>query len=50
MAQSDTARLPHGQVFTQKWPVLTYGETPKVDLGSWTFGCRPTASQAVATR
>ena len=21
-------RLPPGQVLTQKWPVLTYGETP----------------------
>src|SRR5262249_36864262 len=24
-------RLPPGQVLTQKWPVLTYGETPQVD-------------------
>ena len=23
--------LPLGQVLTQKWPVLTYGATPKVD-------------------
>jgi DMSO/TMAO reductase YedYZ molybdopterin-dependent catalytic subunit len=32
-------RLPHGQVLTKKWPVLTYGETPRVDLESWTFRC-----------
>lgn len=32
-------RLPPGQVLTQKWPVLTYGETPQVDLASWTFRC-----------
>jgi DMSO/TMAO reductase YedYZ molybdopterin-dependent catalytic subunit len=32
-------RLPHGQVLTKKWPVLTYGETPSVDLKTWTFRC-----------
>ena len=32
-------RLPPGQVLTQKWPVLTYGETPPVDLATWTFRC-----------
>ncbi|HEY9013644.1 MAG TPA: sulfite oxidase-like oxidoreductase [Gemmatimonadales bacterium] len=32
-------RLPPGQVLTTKWPVLTYGETPKTDLSSWTFRC-----------
>jgi DMSO/TMAO reductase YedYZ molybdopterin-dependent catalytic subunit len=32
-------RLPRGQVLTQKWPVLTYGETPRVDLASWSFRC-----------
>ena len=32
-------RLPPGQVLTEKWPVLTYGETPLVDLRSWTFRC-----------
>jgi len=26
-------------VVTQKWPVLTYGETPRVDLATWTFRC-----------
>ena len=33
------ARLPPGQVRTEKWPVLTYGATPRVDLGKWTFRC-----------
>jgi DMSO/TMAO reductase YedYZ molybdopterin-dependent catalytic subunit len=32
-------RLPPGQVLTQKWPVLTYGEAPRVDTQSWTFRC-----------
>jgi DMSO/TMAO reductase YedYZ molybdopterin-dependent catalytic subunit len=32
-------RLPPGQVLTQKWPVLTYGETPHPDLPTWTFRC-----------
>ena len=32
-------RLPPGQVQTRKWPVLTYGETPRADLTTWTFRC-----------
>src|SRR5215207_3525373 len=32
-------RLPRGQVLTKKWPVLTYGETPRADRASWTFRC-----------
>lgn len=32
-------RLPPGQVLTEKWPVLTYGGTPGVDLEKWTFRC-----------
>jgi DMSO/TMAO reductase YedYZ molybdopterin-dependent catalytic subunit len=34
-----TERLPPGQVVTQKWPVLTYGATPRADLQGWTFRC-----------
>lgn len=30
-------RLPPGQVLTQKFPVLHYGDIPKIDLGKWTF-------------
>ena len=33
------SRLPPGQTLTQKWPVLTYGDTPRIDLGTWTFRC-----------
>jgi DMSO/TMAO reductase YedYZ molybdopterin-dependent catalytic subunit len=33
------ARLPPGQVPTAKWPVLTYGATPRADLTLWTFRC-----------
>jgi DMSO/TMAO reductase YedYZ molybdopterin-dependent catalytic subunit len=32
-------RLPQGQTLTRKWPVLTYGETPRIDLSTWTFRC-----------
>ena len=38
-AQPDSKRLPKGQTLTQKWPVLTYGDTPEVDLSTWTFRC-----------
>jgi len=30
-------RLPPGQVLTTKWPVLHYGNVPKVDTATWTF-------------
>jgi DMSO/TMAO reductase YedYZ molybdopterin-dependent catalytic subunit len=36
-ARTTQPRLPPGQTLTAKWPVLTYGETPRVDLRSWTF-------------
>ncbi len=32
-------RLPPGQHLTEKWPVLTYGMTPRIDLKTWTFRC-----------
>jgi DMSO/TMAO reductase YedYZ molybdopterin-dependent catalytic subunit len=31
-------RLPPGQVLTQKFPVLHYGSTPRVDLKDWCLG------------
>jgi len=42
------ARVPPGQVLTEKWPVLTYGRTPRFDPKRWTFRCfglveRPTS-------
>src|SRR5437879_12838149 len=30
-------RLPPGQVVTTKWPVLHYGDVPRVDTQGWTF-------------
>ena len=40
-------RLPPGQTLTQKWPVLTYGATPPVDLATWTFRCYGLVEQEV---
>ena len=28
-------RVPPGQFLSEKFPVLTYGSTPKVDLATW---------------
>src|SRR3954453_22666543 len=33
----DPARLPPGQYFTEKWPVLHAGEVPDTDLATWDF-------------
>ena len=30
-------RVPAGQYTTEKWPVLTYGGTPRIDSATWTF-------------
>ncbi len=30
-------RVPPGQFLSKKFPVLTYGSTPKVDLATWTL-------------
>jgi DMSO/TMAO reductase YedYZ molybdopterin-dependent catalytic subunit len=30
-------RVPPGQVATAKWPVLTYGAVPRIDLARWTL-------------
>jgi len=32
-----TSRVPPGQILTSKWPVLHYGNVPRVDTTSWTF-------------
>jgi DMSO/TMAO reductase YedYZ molybdopterin-dependent catalytic subunit len=40
-------RLPPGQVLTKKWPVLTYGETPRFDPATWNFRCFGLVRQAV---
>jgi len=33
--QALSDRLPPGQTLTEKWPVLTYGETPGVERADW---------------
>ena len=33
----DPARLPPGQYFTEKWPVLHAGTVPQADLATWDF-------------
>jgi DMSO/TMAO reductase YedYZ molybdopterin-dependent catalytic subunit len=33
----DPARLPPGQYYTEKWPVLHAGEVPDVDVATWTL-------------
>ena len=33
--QGSGPRVPPGQFVSGKFPVLTYGPTPKIDLGSW---------------
>jgi DMSO/TMAO reductase YedYZ molybdopterin-dependent catalytic subunit len=30
-------RIPPGQYVTDKWPVLTYGETPSIEPATWTL-------------
>jgi DMSO/TMAO reductase YedYZ molybdopterin-dependent catalytic subunit len=33
----DPARLPPGQYFTEKWPVLHAGDIPDLDVATWTL-------------
>jgi DMSO/TMAO reductase YedYZ molybdopterin-dependent catalytic subunit len=33
----DPARLPPGQYFTEKWPVLHAGDVPRTDIATWTL-------------
>jgi DMSO/TMAO reductase YedYZ molybdopterin-dependent catalytic subunit len=40
-------RVPPGQHLTQKWPVLTYGATPRFDPRTWTFRCFGLVEQGV---
>lgn len=41
-------RVPPGQVLTDKWPVLTYGETPRFDPARWRFRCFGLVEEEVA--
>ena len=38
-ARDAAQRTPPGQVLTRKWPVLTYGLTPRFDPKTWSFRC-----------
>ena len=40
-------RVPPGQQLTEKWPVLTYGATPRFDPRTWTFRCFGLVDQEV---
>ncbi len=44
----DPIRLPPGQYFTEKWPVLHAGEVPDVDLATWTLELSGEIEQPVA--
>ena len=37
MHRNPSDRLPPGQALTRKWPVLTYGEIPRIDKKNWRF-------------
>ena len=41
-------RVPPGQVLTEKWPVLTYGVTPRFDPARWSFRCFGMVEEEVA--
>lgn len=36
-AATDNDRVPPGQTVTQKFPVLSYGQIPRIELKTWTF-------------
>ena len=42
------ARVPPGQMLTTKWPVLTYGRTPRFDRARWSFRCFGLVTREVA--
>lgn len=37
-SQAQGERVPPGQFLTKKFPVLTHGATPRIDLGGWRLG------------
>jgi DMSO/TMAO reductase YedYZ molybdopterin-dependent catalytic subunit len=41
-------RVPPGQALTEKWPVLTYGVTPRFDPARWSFRCFGLVEEEVA--
>ena len=37
VSDAQKGRIPPGQYYTEKWPVLHYGAVPNVSLDSWDF-------------
>jgi DMSO/TMAO reductase YedYZ molybdopterin-dependent catalytic subunit len=37
MANTGNPRVPAGQYLTAKFPVLTFGSTPRIDMATWQF-------------
>ncbi len=48
MSDDLARRTPPGQVLTTKWPVLTYGMTPRFDPKKWSFRCFGLVEQEVS--
>jgi DMSO/TMAO reductase YedYZ molybdopterin-dependent catalytic subunit len=46
--ETRASRVPPGQLLTSKWPVLTYGRTPRFDPRSWTFRCTGLVEEEIA--
>ncbi|MBI4329434.1 MAG: sulfite oxidase-like oxidoreductase [Chloroflexi bacterium] len=46
-SKSDTRRLPPGQYLTDKFPVLTYGASPRIETKVWTFEVKGLVKQPV---
>ncbi|HVE68964.1 MAG TPA: sulfite oxidase-like oxidoreductase [Solirubrobacteraceae bacterium] len=44
----DKPRVPPGQVKTEKWPVLHYGDVPQVDIARWRFEISGLVEQPVS--
>jgi DMSO/TMAO reductase YedYZ molybdopterin-dependent catalytic subunit len=44
------AKTPPGQLATNKFPVLTYGETPQIATAEWTLHCRGEVESEVVLR
>ncbi len=44
---ADRSKVPPGQFVTDKFPVLTYGATPKFDSNAWSFNLIGLIDQAV---
>ena len=45
----DPARLPPGQYYTDKWPVLHAGDVPRIDIASWTLSVTSVAGSAFSS-